>query len=1664
MDFWGLNRSVASVRFQALDRLGQLEPNLGIFQKATPPTDKPWKAQEIEVLLGLIKGVIKRGPAACGCPGLIENLKSLLICLLDHDIEEQATARRIAPSPWTLISKNLTQALLAANVGPTIFEEFHKRANELWPPENDEKFLIWCFTVHGYLQGLCSQQSFSHCGDDIFKWITHLNESNFLVDVLYRLTEVEVHLESGELPTPLGFPSIAFVTVVDNDEWYPGPSQMLLAFSHFLALYAPMASDLRTVAAHSERLLNTVMARGECRSTSLAQLISPIQETKYYLLDVLALAVERDSYDPERVFPLVQEVLGENQHDCKSISVLSAIRAALACTAKISVIGPLIKLLPRFCGSLSPQIAGEVGKYMAQHVTSERYRVTILYTHGNFLTNGDLQDPQDETEHPAKDGHGKNSLSYSASVLSSMASFVNACDDTHIASLASTILTQKYDEVGERVKFQILDTYALIAPSLSEHDLVDVLEHLDNANFASRTQNNGMLSKEVQSARSTLGKTLEPGGQLHRSCLLHFLNLLIEIGESKNSDSKRTDSHIEQASELLGPIASLMAPPFKICDDDKELCAHLRDAWLNLTLLGFASPGDSVDSKQLAALTTIARESPPLVSEELSTFESELELNPVLNRKTSSTVLDRQRLSLMSLTPVKLSRERLLFVAAAQLLEGLRVRSGHLTPVVEYFQDPGFQSGDGFAAMRDIAREMTKKYISRAGSGPLFRIAGIATQLKQLLVYMCHRTAIVRRIANEIAESLVTGIPGALCHRESLFALLELVTLTGLSVVAAEEDIYSPPSVFESSRSDVKIELPVSVKVREEIHNEFKRHARSLMQYVDDIVGLDFRAVLGSYLLDVMNDTEGISLPPQGTALALDFAAWGRSPTTVLSGSEDLSEQAKIVGDAFDIFTDKSMQSAISQWYSLDRIPMIQAVADHFERSIKRHKGLYSRSLDVWGSAMYKEMEYAPSSKPVVSAARNSRLASYIPHERLIAFLQSNFWASLYNAPQVLDVYVQIARVAIEGMNHVSLHSLARKPRVDLMILLLDIIREFSRNHPHRGTDLENAVIKAALSWFHQAPQWPYGSSPRRQRHVLQSLNVLRKRVESSPQDKYNSLFKRLLDLEIDRLQVWLMPISNLNDRTPPSLSPEEIGAAWELDPLMAVNLAQWPISEPAISTLRQLVQAQPIHVYREPSALKLLENVKKVPRAVIYWAQLAPVDCLSLLTPGTDILLLQLGMRSLQLHPITKCFFYVPQIVQLLRHDKEGFVTEYILEAAKFSSKFAHQIIWNMKANSYRDDDGTIPDPIKPILDNVMKKLIGEFDDQELEYYEREFGFFEEVTSISGKLKPYIKKSKAEKKMKIDEEMAQIDVPDDVYLPSHPDGTVIDIYRESGKPLQSHAKAPFMASFKLNIHDQVRRQAAIFKVGDDCRQDVLALQLISVFRSIFETDGLDVYLFPYKVTATAPGCGVIDVLPDSISRDMLGREAVNGLHEWFISKHGPEDTLTYQKAQMNFVKSMAAYSLISYLFQFKDRHNGNIMYDEEGHVEHIDFGFCFDITPGGVRFEAAPFKLTKEMVAVMGGSPQAPAYRAFEELTVRAFLASRQYVDEICRIVTPMLESGLPCFKGDTIGHLRQRFALQKSEIQAAAFMRHLIAKSYESTFTKGYDEFQRLTNGIPY
>lgn len=810
-------------------------------------------------------------------------------------------------------------------------------------------------------------------------------------------------------------------------------------------------------------------------------------------------------------------------------------------------------------------------------------------------------------------------------------------------------------------------------------------------------------------------------------------------------------------------------------------------------------------------------------------------------------------------------------------------------------------------------------------------------------------------------------------------------------------------------------------------------------------------------------------------------------------------------------FNEKYISQGTSLWlWIMNFVPELRAslysqLAMDWLSTVVNHKGIYSQQFDPIGPE-YDRMEYSPSNKLEVEHAVSVATRAFAPHLILIRFLSSTFQASLYESKHILKIFTQIVTVGLQGLKYASLSPLAREVRFELIKFALDVSDAHARISANIKDSFRDLIISSALTWFDQICHWPFGGNRLKLRFEVSLLMEIFERIDrwSINPSSYNSFHqvagkKNLLLLflndELTKMSAWLDPLQrepakkliNLKSMT---LSDAKI--AWSIQPSLAVRLVHRYKKSDMIAVLQQLIANDPIKVINVAEALEYFMNNKDgniSNHPLLYWKEVSPIESINLFLPskGSDSYILQFAMRSLEYHDVNITFFYVPQIVQSLRYDKNGYVERFIQETAKLSQLFAHQIIWNIKANSYKDEDSEVPDPMKPTLDRVVEKLIANFDDDARSFYEREFSFFNEVTSISGKLKPYIKKTKTEKKAKIDEEINKIKVDVGVYLPSNPDGVVVDIDRKSGRPLQSHAKAPFLAKFKIrrqvdvlednlgedgssNDDDEVQKktvdvwQGAIFKVGDDCRQDVLAIQIIAIFRSIFKFSGLDLYVYPYRVTATAPGCGVIDVLPNSISRDMLGREAVNGLYEYFTSKHGGEDSIDFQKARNNFVKSHAAYSVISYLIQFKDRHNGNIMYDDQGHILHIDFGFCFDIVPGGVKFEAAPFKLTHEMVQVMGGSVHTQAYKWFEELCVKAFLASRPYAEVIIQAVLPMLDSGLPCFKGEsTIKKLRARFVLEKSEAEAAIFFKSLIKKSFESIYTKGYDEFQRITNGIP-
>jgi phosphatidylinositol kinase/protein kinase (PI-3 family) len=126
-------------------------------------------------------------------------------------------------------------------------------------------------------------------------------------------------------------------------------------------------------------------------------------------------------------------------------------------------------------------------------------------------------------------------------------------------------------------------------------------------------------------------------------------------------------------------------------------------------------------------------------------------------------------------------------------------------------------------------------------------------------------------------------------------------------------------------------------------------------------------------------------------------------------------------------------------------------------------------------------------------------------------------------------------------------------------------------------------------------------------------------------------------------------------------------------------------------------------------------------------------------------------------------------------------------------------------------------------------------------------------------------------------------------------------------------------------------------------------MQLIYKFKEVFLDANLPLYLRPYEIIVLNESSGILEFVTNSISIDGLKKsfENYNNLLDFYKDMFGDK----LPDFQTNFVNSLAASSLLTYILQVKDRHNGNILIDSDGHIVHIDFGFIFCISPGGLNF-----------------------------------------------------------------------------------------------------------------
>ena len=130
------------------------------------------------------------------------------------------------------------------------------------------------------------------------------------------------------------------------------------------------------------------------------------------------------------------------------------------------------------------------------------------------------------------------------------------------------------------------------------------------------------------------------------------------------------------------------------------------------------------------------------------------------------------------------------------------------------------------------------------------------------------------------------------------------------------------------------------------------------------------------------------------------------------------------------------------------------------------------------------------------------------------------------------------------------------------------------------------------------------------------------------------------------------------------------------------------------------------------------------------------------------------------------------------------GLVRRLILELSRKSNLLAHQLIWNIRTNTFKDED--TPDrEMQMKLDPIVQQIERDFTPEARQFHERVFAFSEKLTNVSAIIKPEEKGIKRKQACLHALRAIGSEVPSGVYLPSNPEAIIIDLDPESGAPMQ---------------------------------------------------------------------------------------------------------------------------------------------------------------------------------------------------------------------------------------------------------------------------------------
>nr|XP_022907731.1 phosphatidylinositol 3-kinase catalytic subunit type 3 isoform X2 [Onthophagus taurus] len=269
--------------------------------------------------------------------------------------------------------------------------------------------------------------------------------------------------------------------------------------------------------------------------------------------------------------------------------------------------------------------------------------------------------------------------------------------------------------------------------------------------------------------------------------------------------------------------------------------------------------------------------------------------------------------------------------------------------------------------------------------------------------------------------------------------------------------------------------------------------------------------------------------------------------------------------------------------------------------------------------------------------------------------------------------------------------------------------------------------------------------------------------------------------------------------------------------------------------------------------------------------------------------------------------------------------------------------------------------------------------------------------------------------------------------------------------------KSAFMPSKLHFVTTKNTEYVAIFKHGDDLRQDQLILQMITLMDKLLRKENLDVKLTPYKVLAISTKNGFVQFIDSYTIAEIVSTDhtILN-----FFKKHHPQENSPNGVAPEimdNYIRSCAGYCVITYLLGVGDRHLDNLLITTRGELFHIDFGYILGRDPKPLP---PPMKLSREMLDAMGGM-QSEYFQQFKKLCFTSFLHLRRHGNLMLNLFSLMVDASVPdiALEPDkAVKKIEEKLQLQRSDEEAVQLLKDMIDESASAVVDVFVEQLHRI------